>query len=314
MHEGKIWWHPAFAAALKVELNDYEKSLTYYEEFPLSEKPLQIDIIVLKKVKSIPIHKEIGHLFRGHNIIEYKSPDDYLNINDFYKTYGYACFYQANTKKVMEINPEEITITLVCSHCPKKLFSHLMQVRGIKIQEYAPGIYHLYGSPYLFPMQVIIISELSPKEYFWMQHLRTNLKSGGEIQELVEAYEDKKNINLYQTIMDAIVRSNPEEMEEEKKMCQALRELFADEFEECKEKAISEGLQQGIQQGIRQGIQQGELNSLHTNILDFLKDLGTLSPNLQEKIQSVQDINILKQWLKLAARADSIEDFIEKIN
>ena len=49
MHEGKIWWHPAFAAALKVELNDYEKSLTYYEEFPLSEKPLQIDIIVLKK-------------------------------------------------------------------------------------------------------------------------------------------------------------------------------------------------------------------------------------------------------------------------
>ena len=37
------------------------------------------------------------------SIIEYKSPDDYLTINDFYKVYGYCCFYQSDTEHVCEI-------------------------------------------------------------------------------------------------------------------------------------------------------------------------------------------------------------------
>ena len=47
--------------------------------------------------------------FREHNIIEYKSPDDYLGINDFYKAYGYVCFYQSDTEEEGQINPEELT-------------------------------------------------------------------------------------------------------------------------------------------------------------------------------------------------------------
>ncbi len=37
------------------------------------------------------LNKSVGdRIFRTYNIIEYKSPDDYLSINDFCKVYGYT--------------------------------------------------------------------------------------------------------------------------------------------------------------------------------------------------------------------------------
>ena len=58
--------------------------------------------------------------------------------------------------------------------------------------------------------------------------------------------------------MDLIVRANWDEMEEGRIMCEALKELFADELEIAKKDALEQGIQQGIQRGIQQGIQQGE--------------------------------------------------------
>ena len=48
--------------------------------------------------------------------MEYKSPEDYISVNDFYKVLGYVCVYQADTRKVLEIVPEELTITLAGDH------------------------------------------------------------------------------------------------------------------------------------------------------------------------------------------------------
>ena len=56
----------------------------------LSKKPLQIDELVIKVHDNEKIQKNIGRIFRKHNIVEYKSPEDYLTINDFYKVYGYC--------------------------------------------------------------------------------------------------------------------------------------------------------------------------------------------------------------------------------
>ena len=58
--------------------------------------------------------------------------------------------------------------------------------------------------------------------------------------------------------MDLIVRANWDEMEEGRIMCEALKELFADELEVAKKDALEQGIQRGIQQGIQRGIQQGE--------------------------------------------------------
>ena len=71
------------------------------------------------------IHKNIGRIFRKHNIIEYKSPDDYLSIDDFYKVYVYACVYKADARAVNMIQIQDLTISLVCSKYPRKLMNHL---------------------------------------------------------------------------------------------------------------------------------------------------------------------------------------------
>ena len=42
-------------------------------------------MLVIKKEVSVQVSNEIGAFFRGHNIMEYKSPEDHLNIDSFYK-------------------------------------------------------------------------------------------------------------------------------------------------------------------------------------------------------------------------------------
>lgn len=48
------------------------------------------------------------------------------------------------------------------------------------------------------------------------------------------------------------------------------------------------------------------------SILDLLSDLGSPSPSLKHRIYSERSAEVLTRWLKLAARADSIEDFTKK--
>lgn len=74
MDKTKLQWHPAFGAALRITLLDEMEYLEMHEEYLLGKKPLQMDILLIKKTKEIPIQKSIGRIFRGHNIIEYKSP------------------------------------------------------------------------------------------------------------------------------------------------------------------------------------------------------------------------------------------------
>lgn len=149
MTEGKIQWHPAFYAALQIELEKEQEMLQFEEEYLLGKKPMQIDVV------------------------------------------GDA-----------------------------------------------------------FPMQLIINGRLSKKQNYWLQNLRTDLKSGGEIRALVEAYEPKKKSELYQAVMDVVLRANWKETEAERNMCEALRELFAEELRESEEKGLRQGLEQGEIRGI----------------------------------------------------------------
>lgn len=47
----KIQWHPAFDAALQIELGEEAKYLTFEPEHLLSKKPMQIDVLVKNEKK-----------------------------------------------------------------------------------------------------------------------------------------------------------------------------------------------------------------------------------------------------------------------
>ena len=127
----------------------------------------------------------------------------------------------------------------------KKMLGHIERTRRIHCERREPGIYGLTGD--MFPMQVLITKELSKEENYWLQSLRNNLKAGAEIQELLERYEKKKDKAYYPELMNLIVRANWEQMKEEKQVCEALRELFADKLRESEEKGMESGLKQGPQ-------------------------------------------------------------------
>ena len=69
---GKIYWHSAHHEALQLELYEYADALEFREEHKLSKEALRMDTLVIKKIKDIPISKNIGRIFRTHNIVEYK--------------------------------------------------------------------------------------------------------------------------------------------------------------------------------------------------------------------------------------------------
>ena len=75
-----------------------------------------------------------------------------------------------------------------------------------------------------------------------MQSLRNNLHSGGEIRDLIDAYDKKKTQPLYQADMDVILQANWKEAEVEKEMCETLRKLFAEELEEEKRNGVKQGI------------------------------------------------------------------------
>ena len=50
------------------------------------------------------------------------------------------------------------------------------------------------------------------------------------------------------------------------------------------------------------------------NTIDLLNDYGEVPQSLQDRLTATTDLDILKRWLKLAARAGSIEAFMQQMD
>lgn len=105
-----------------MEFEHNRADLVFEKEYNLNTRPLEIDLLVIKKEASAKTASEIGTLFRGHNIIEYKSPEDHLDIDTFYNTLAYACLYKSYGKAVDAIKAGDITISIIREIRPAALF------------------------------------------------------------------------------------------------------------------------------------------------------------------------------------------------
>ena len=228
----KLQWHPAFCSALRLELLEDSENLEFTDEFQLTEKPLQIDCTVVKVKKNCRIKNEIGKIFRTHNIFEYKSPKDELNIDTFYKAVAYACLYKVLPKHVNEIPADELTVTLLRDRKPVKLLHELEQT-GFGCQTEASGIYYVSGV--MFPMQIIVSSELDTNLHVQLKALTDQLD-----KPLIRRYLEEASVfterekSLVDVVLQVIVGSNMEKFQEwkgsEQTMCEALRVLMKEEL------------------------------------------------------------------------------------
>jgi hypothetical protein len=219
-----IPWHTAFFEAIQMELDKYSQDLQFISEFPLNSQPLRIDVVIIKKSRDIAIEKNIASIFRKENIVEYKSPLDYVSINDFYKVYGYACLYSSLNK----VDIKDMTLTFVESHYPRELLAHLQEARGYRVEERLPGIYIVIGD--ILPIQIIDNRKLSEEENIWLKDLDNKLDMPemrhitAEIQRLGK--DKAARIKAY---LDVIARANREALEEVIRMSDcslALEKIF----------------------------------------------------------------------------------------
>ena len=69
MEKTKLQWHSGFGAALRITLQSEMPYLEMHEAYLLNKKPLQVDVLIVRKKADIRIEKSVGKIFRQHNII-----------------------------------------------------------------------------------------------------------------------------------------------------------------------------------------------------------------------------------------------------
>ena len=288
----KLQWHPAFCSALRLELLEDAENLEFTDEFQLTEKPLQIDCTVVKVKRDCKIKNEIGKIFRKHNIFEYKSPMDELNIDTFYKAVAYACLYKVLPNHVNEIPAEEITITLIRDRKPVKLMQEL-EKSGYECKKETVGIYYVSGV--MFPVQIIASSELDVDMHVQLKALTNHLEESLMRQYLlrVSAFSEREK-NLADVVLQVIVNSNMEKVQKwkgsERIMCEALRVLMADELNEERVEGRIEGKREGRLEGQREGRIEGKREGQIQAYASLIKDgIITVEIGAEKAGMSVDD-------------------------
>jgi hypothetical protein len=196
-----INWHPAFVEAIQMELFAYKENLEFYPEYQLTSEPLRIDCVVIKKPPDLVIEKNIAAIFREFNLLEYKSPDDYVSVEDFYKVYGYACLYSSLKKAPIT----SITLSFVESRRPDRLLAHFKKVRKFAVEKTASGIYTVKGD--ILPIQVIESPKLSEDDNLWLNGLTKRPASSAlkKINDEINRHGKEIRISAY---LDAVIRIN----------------------------------------------------------------------------------------------------------
>jgi len=259
-----IHWHPAFVEAIKMELKPYLDKIEILPEFPLTTEPLKIDCIIIKKTKNLVIEKNIASIFRGWNIIEYKSPQDHVSVNDFHKVYAYSCLYSV----LFHVPVDNMTISFVESRYPKKLIDFLINVRNYKVEKNNPGIYNVKGD--VFAIQIIDTRHLSGYENLWLKSLNGKLNTNSINKVVSEIKKQDKTINI-EAYIDVISRANEKFFKEELKMgAKSFKELvmtsdavwIKEWLSKIEAKSIKKGMEKGMAEGMEKGKEKGEAEAL----------------------------------------------------
>lgn len=232
----KIQWHPAFFAALQLVFQNERAHLKFEAEHILNTKPLMADVLVLKKPGNYDLENSLGQIFKEHNIVEYKSPQDAMNVDTYFKIYGYTCLYKASGVHADEIKRENVTITMVRAVKPKELFAYFVK-NHYQISNPFPGIYYVRKDG-MFDTQIVIGNELQEREQIWIKAMTPNADENTLslfLDETSAALEQGLR-NLVDSVLEVVVAENQRSIKDLKgdaDMCEALREIMKDEIEEA---------------------------------------------------------------------------------
>jgi hypothetical protein len=159
---GKIrtWWHPLLVSLLRWKLGRHYQ---VQEEVPLGQKPLQIDILLLRKEQGdLPAHARamlaglVEHLGE-ETLVEFKSPSDTLRAGDLQTFLAYTLLYRALNKPLLQ--PSKLHLVVIAPRLTRP-YQDELQLLGMTGQTEEVGVWRLQGSPAGHPMWLLETEEL----------------------------------------------------------------------------------------------------------------------------------------------------------
>lgn len=271
--DDRIQWHQGFCAGLELDLRQWKQYLTFEREHQLTKQSIVADLLIIRKEPGVAIGNPVAQMFRTYNLVEYKSPVDYLSMDGFCKAVSYAYLYKSLGEREDAIPLEEVTLSLFCAHRPRKLFAKL-KAWGAEITEREAGIYPVSGLLGL-AVQVVVEDQLPPGTHAALRLLLKPPTAAdyAEINHMRETLQDQEDWNNFMAVMQVSVAGNTEvyqQLKEESGMNveAAARIAFADLFEKERAEGCAEGRAEGREKGRAEG--REEMRSL--TILNMLRD------------------------------------------
>ena len=223
--DSHIYWHEAFQEVLQLELHEYRDVLIFENDYKLSEEALRMDAVIIKKDRNARIDKNIGRIFQGHNIFEYKSETVTFTRRDYDKVRGYALLYSSFT----DTPPEDITISISLTIFPQKLVGLLTQERGLTLEETESGIYYIYGD--IFPIQLLESKKLPQEDNLFLRNLRSNLNAV-DMAKTLTVYKQQRQLDSKSVYLDRLIQANYNSYKEAGKMSEETITLILADAEE----------------------------------------------------------------------------------
>ena len=138
--ELKKQYHPAFCAAMELELREDKEHLVFEDEYNLNTKPNKIDFLVINVNNNVKVKSGLGAIFKKHNLFEFKGFRDSLNERVYHRTMGYVNLYIAYGD--VSISYDDITVSFLREAYPRKMMKYFEET-GFDITNYDKGIYHV---------------------------------------------------------------------------------------------------------------------------------------------------------------------------
>ncbi|MTI83614.1 MAG: hypothetical protein FH756_06850 [Firmicutes bacterium] len=317
-------WHPMFVTSLREALSDAGPGdIEIKDEVALSSKPLDVDVLVVKKKDAIKLRHPVADIFRKYNLFEFKSPDDYLEPNDYDKGLAIARLYKVLEHPKMN-NLDQLTLTFVSSRHPRAMLN-MIKDRGVKVLKDMPGsgFYRVDGEA--IPVQITVLRELTKADQSYMFSIflarNEKLKLSSTLILVQKCLEDPKNVYRKDLMefqfknklvtdkeLEVILRMADEMSAEEKAKIEDLlanhpfsRAMFEKRQEKYRAQCLAQGREQGRQEGRAEGIR--------TAICRFLESkYGKDSADLRQAIHEISDPGVLDEVAGRLFTVPSLEE------
>ena len=133
----------------------------------------------------------------------------------------------------------------------------------------------------------------------FVKRIRERLAAGEQLEEAVKQAVDS---GMKEGVLADILRTQRAEVEE----------LMWAEFNE--ERFIAKEKEYSWEEGNKAGKVKGRVMGRAESILEILEELGTVPEEMRRRLLEETDLQRLKNWLKEAIKAASIEDFAENMD